>query len=191
MDIDIDFADRKIALEKLTHIIASRHTDTELVTHNTGVYFQNIPHNPVNNLSTIDYKTAEERGYFKIDFLNVHIYNGVKDNNHLLKLMETEPIWDLLQNDEFVNLLFHLNGHGDILRMTSPTSVEQLAAVLSMIRPAKRYLIGKDWNTIMNEVWVKPSDGSYAFKHSHAISYAMAVVIHMNLLCENLFSTPN
>ena len=152
------------------------------------MYFQNIPHNPVNNFSTIDYKTAEQRGYFKIDFLNVHIYNDIKDNDHLLKLMETEPIWDLLQNEEFVNLLFHLNGHVDILQKTLPTSVEQLAAVLSMIRPAKRYLIGKDWNTIMNEVWIKPDNGEYYFKHSHAISYAMAVIVHMNLLCEKLSS---
>ena len=188
MDIDIDFANRQFALEKLKHIIAVRQTDTEIVTHNTGVYFQNIPNNPVSNYSTIDYKTAEERGYFKIDFLNVHIYNDIKDNTHLVKLMETEPIWDLLQNEEFVNLLFHLNGHGDILRKTLPTSVEQLAAVLSMIRPAKRYLIGKDWNTIMNEVWVKPPDGSYAFKKAHSFSYAMAVIVHMNLLCEKLSS---
>ena len=191
MDIDIDFANRQFALEKLKHIIAVRQTDTDIVTHNTGVYFQDIPHNPVNNLSTIDYKTADERGYFKIDFLNVHIYNDIKDNNHLLKLMETEPIWDLLQNEEFVNLLFHLNGHVDILQKTLPTSVEQLAAVLSMIRPAKRYLIGKDWNTIMKEVWVKPDNGEYYFKKSHSFSYAMAVIVHMNLLCEKLSSIPD
>ena len=184
MDIDIDFADRTIALNTVKHIIASRKTETGLVPHNTGIYFQNIPHNPINNLSTIDYKTAEERGYFKIDFLNVHVYNGVKNNNHLISLMETEPLWDLLVNDEFVNLLFHLNGHGDILRQTLPTSVEQLAAVLAMIRPAKRYLIGKDWTTIMKEIWIKPTDGSYYFKQAHAISYSMAVIVQMNLLTE-------
>ena len=191
MDIDIDFPDRKLALAKLKHIVASRQTDTEAVAHNTGVYFHNIPHNPINNLSTIDYKTAEERGYFKIDFLNVHVYNNIQDNDHLLKLMETEPLWDLLENEEFVNLLFHLNGHVDILKQTLPTSVEQLAAVLAMIRPAKRYLIGKDWTTIMTEVWVKPANNEYYFKHAHAISYAMTVVVQMNLICENLLRTSN
>jgi hypothetical protein len=99
--------------------------------------------------------------------------------------METEPLWELLLNDEFVNLLFHLNGHGDILRKTLPTSVEQLAAVLSMIRPAKRYLIGKDWPTIMKEVWEKPVNDGYYFKKSHSHSYAMAIVVQMNLICEN------
>lgn len=184
MDIDIDFLDRKDALNKLKFITASRYTDNGLVPHNTGIYVQSIPHNPINNLSTIEYKQAEDRGYFKIDFLNVHVYNGVKDNNHLISLMETEPLWELLKNDEFVNLLFHLNGHGDILRQTLPTSVEQLAAVLAMIRPAKRYLIGKNWTTIMNEVWTKPDNNEYYFKKSHAHSYAMAIIVQMNLLVE-------
>jgi hypothetical protein len=191
MDIDIDFLNRQDALKHLKHIVAGRHTDTGMVAHNTGIYVQNIPYNPLTNLSTIDYKSAEDRGYFKIDFLNVNVYDGVKDNNHLLSLMEAEPIWDLLLNEEFVNLLFHLNGHGDILKQTLPTSVEQLAAVLAMIRPAKRYLIGKDWTTIMNEVWVKPTNGGYYFKHAHAISYAMVVIVQMNLLVEQLSSSTN
>lgn len=186
MDIDIDFLNRQDALVHLNHIVASRNTDTGMVAHNTGIYVQKIPYNPLSNLSTIDYKSAEERGYFKIDFLNVNVYDGVKDNNHLLSLMETEPLWDLLLNDEFVNLLFHLNGHGDILKQTRPTSVEQLAAVLAMIRPAKRYLIGKDWTTVMTEIWIKPTNGEYYFKKSHSFSYAMAIVVQMNLLAEQL-----
>ena len=189
MDIDIDFQNRNDALNLIKHIAASRSTDSGLVQHNTGIYVQQIPHNPFTNLSTIDYKTAETRGYFKIDFLNVNVYNGVKDNDHLLRLMEIEPIWELLLNDEFVNLLFHLNGHGDILRTTQPTSVEQLAAVLSMIRPAKRYLIGKDWNTVMKEVWITPTNGEYAFKKAHALSYAIAIVVQMNLIIENSLGT--
>jgi len=187
MDIDIDFKNRDDVLQYIPHIIASRNSPDGLIQHNTGIYVHKIPHNPFNNMSTIDYKTAEKRGYFKIDFLNVNVYNGIKDNAHLLRLMEIEPIWELLLNDEFVNLLFHLNGHGDILRQTRPTSVVQLAAVLSMIRPAKRYLIGKDWNTVMNEIWKTPSDGSYAYKKSHSISYAMAIVVQMNYICESLW----
>lgn len=189
MDIDIDFFNRQQALDKLKYRIACRSIDNNHIAHNTGVYFQNIPFNPLNNIATIDYKTAENRGYFKIDFLNVNVYEGVKDNKHLLSLMETEPLWDLLLNEEFVNLLFHLNGHSDILKSCHPTSVEQLAAVLAMIRPAKRYLIGKDWTTVMNEIWIKPNNGSYYFKHAHAISYAFVVIIQMNLIVEQLSST--
>jgi hypothetical protein len=183
MDIDIDFADRSIILDKLKHRVAKLDSNKK---HNTGVYVTEIPHNPIDNISTIDYKTAEERGYFKLDFLNVSIYKDVRDNEHLNVLMNKEPLWELLLEDQFVDLLFHLAGHGEILKKTCPTSVEQLAAVLAMIRPAKRYLIGKSWTTIMNEIWAKPETGEYYFKKAHAVSYAMAVVVHMNLLCEQL-----
>ena len=190
-DIDIDFFDRTLALEKFKHIPASRETTNGLVSHNTGVYMQPIPYNQITNMSTIDYKTAAARGYFKIDFLNVSVYNSIRDNTHLIFLMETEPLWELLKDEEFVNLLFHLNGHVDILRKTLPTSVEQLAAVLAMIRPAKRYLIWKDWDTIMSEVWIKPTSDEYFFKKSHAIAYSQLVVVQMNLLCEQFYATNN
>lgn len=183
-DIDIDFADRTNALKIFKHTVASRIERGDVKAHNTGIYVTEIPTDVKTNLSTIDYKTAEERGYFKIDFLNVGLYNGVRDEAHLQQLMEVEPLWDLLLQDDFVNLLFHINGHGDIVRKTPPNSVEQLAAVLAMIRPAKRYLIGKDWPTIMAEVWIKPENDEYYFKKAHAIAYAVAIVVQMNLICE-------
>jgi len=184
-DIDIDFADRDTVLSLIPHRVAVINNEKK---HNTGIYVTEIPHNPVDNHSTIDYKTAEDRGYFKLDFLNVSIYKDVKDDKHLQQLMETEPLWELLQHEEFVDQLFHLNGHTSILKQTCPTSVEQLAAVLAMIRPAKRHLIGKTWTEIMNEVWKKPEGDEYYFKKAHAVSYAMAVVVHMNLLCEQVSS---
>jgi hypothetical protein len=100
--------------------------------------------------------------------------------------MNKEPLWDLLEDDSFSSLLFHVNGHGEILKKMKPTTIEQLAAVLAMIRPAKRYLIGKDWNTVLNEVWKKPESEEYFFKKSHATAYAVAVVVQMNLICEQI-----
>jgi hypothetical protein len=185
MDIDIDFANRGEVLSKLKHRVAALATGKK---HNSGVYATEIPYNPVTNIATINYKTAEERGYFKIDFLNVSIYSDVRDEQHLEELMNKLPMWDLLEHDDFVDQVFHLSGHGNILREMKPKSVSQLAAVLAMIRPAKRYLIGKDWNTVMQEVWKKPTTDEYFFKHSHAISYSIAVVVHMNLLCEQISS---
>lgn len=185
-DIDIDFLDRTVPLEKLKHVTASMEDNGTYKKHNTGVYCTSVPYNPLTGLCTIDYKEAEARGYFKIDFLNVSIYKGVRDEEHLKQLMETEPLWDLLLQDDFVNLLFHVNGHGHILRQMEPKSIEQLAAILAMIRPAKRYLIGKDWTTIMNEVWIKPTTDEYFFKKSHATAYAMAIVVQMNLICESI-----
>ncbi len=185
-DIDIDFTDRDSALKLFKHVAASRLDGDKLVKHNTGVYFHEVPVKADVNLCAVPYDQAEDLGYFKLDFLNVSIYKGVRNEEHLIQLMETEPLWDLLLQDEFVNLLFHLNGHGDVLRKTCPTSVEQLSAVLAMIRPAKRYLIGKPWTTIMKEVWTRPTTDEYYFKKSHATAYAVAIIVQMNLICEQI-----
>ncbi len=185
-DIDIDFLDREQALKLFKHIGASRLDENKLVKHNTGVYLHEVPVNAPTGLCAVPYTEAEELEYFKVDFLNVSIYKGVKDEEHLIQLMNTEPLWDLLEQEDFVNLLFHVNGHTSILRQMKPTSIEQLGAVLAMIRPAKRYLIGKDWTTVMTEIWTKPENDEYFFKKSHAIAYATAIVVQMNLICEGI-----
>ena len=182
-DIDIDFADRDIILSQLDHRVAKLDTGKK---HNTGVYVTECPHNPVDNLCTIDYKTAEDRGYFKLDFLNVSIYKDVKDETHLISLMRKEPLWELLEHKDFLEKVFHLSGHESLLRQLKPTSVSQLAAALAIIRPAKRHLANERWETIMKEVWKKPENGEYYFKKAHAMSYAMACVVHMNLICEQI-----
>ena len=61
-DIDIDFADRNDLLDKLKHRVAKLDNGK---THNTGVYFTEVPHDPATNISTLDYDTAENRKYFK------------------------------------------------------------------------------------------------------------------------------
>lgn len=183
-DIDIDFFDRNIVLEKVPHHVAMRKQKGEDVKHNTGVYFTDIPHNPFTNLSTIEYDKAEERGYFKVDLLNVSMYEGIRDEEHLVTLLTQEPNWELLSYKEIVDQLFHINGHFDIVNKLKPKSIEQLAAVLAIIRPAKRHLADSDWSTINTEVWVKPEDNQYYFKKSHAISYSTAIVVQLNLMCE-------
>ncbi len=182
-DIDIDFANRDNALDLIKCVPAAINASKK---HNTGVYCTSIPYNPLTGMSSIDYNEAETRGYFKIDLLNVSVYEQVKDRAHLKQLMETEPLWDLLLQDDFSDLLFHVSGHGSILRQMAPTSIEQLAAVLAVIRPAKRHLIGQDWNTVMGEVWLKPEGDEYYFKKAHAVAYAHVVVVQMNLICEGL-----
>ena len=117
-DIDIDFADRTVLLDRLQHRVAKLPTGKK---HNTGIYATEIPHNPVDKLSTIDYETAEDRGYFKLDFLNVSIYKDIKDENHLVSLMNKEPLWQLLEHKEFVDQVFHLNGHSDLLKQLKPS----------------------------------------------------------------------
>jgi DNA polymerase III alpha subunit len=171
-DIDLDFFDRDNVLTKFKHIKGSRNEKDQLKKHNTGVYF---------------HKVADERGYFKIDMLNVHIYEHVKNEEHLQRLMGKEPLWELLEHEDFSERVFHLNGHNDLLKVLKPNSVEKLAATLAIIRPAKRHLANKDWQTIMNEVWTKPTGDEYYFKKAHAVAYAHAIVVHMNLICEELY----
>ena len=177
-------AGSQIALEKLTHRVAKLDTGKK---HNTGVYVTECPHNPVDNLCTVDYKTAEDRGYFKLDFLNVSIYDKVRDEEHLRHLMNKEPLWELLEEKDFCDLVFHVSGHHELIKKLKPKNIPQLAAVLAIIRPAKRHLQDSDWNTITEQVWTKPEEG-YFFKKAHAVSYAMACVVHINLLCEELNS---
>ena len=185
MDIDIDFANREEILSKLQHRVARLDSGKK---HNTGIYATEIPSNPVDNLATIDYKTAEDRGYFKLDFLNVSIYKDIADETHLIKLMNQEPIWELLEHQEFADQVFHLSGHSALLKKLKPQSIEQLAATLAIIRPAKRYLADYNWDKIFDEVWIKPKSDEYYFKKAHAFSYAFAVIVHMNLLCEKINS---
>ena len=188
-DIDVDFFDRTKALDILEHHIAMRDQKGQSVKHNTGIYFQQIPHNPFTNIATIDYKTAEDRGYFKVDFLNVSMYEGVRDETHLKKLLDQEPVWNLLEHEEVVTQLFHISDHYNILKKLKPTSIEELAAVLAIIRPAKRYLLDREWDIIRQEVWERPVEDLYFFKRSHAIAYAAAIVVQLNLICEQLTLT--
>ena len=185
-DIDIDFIDREQALSHFKHIRAMRIDNGEVTKHNTGVYMHEVPFDPINNMCSVEYKDAEEQNLFKIDFLNVSLYKGIKNEQHLNQLMETEPLWDLLTESEFSDKLFHVAGHSTILKIMKPQSIPQLAAVLAMIRPAKRNLVGQPWDTVMKNVWTKPEGDEYFFKKSHATAYAVAVVVQMNLICEQI-----
>lgn len=188
-DIDIDFADREKALALFRNIKASRLDSGNLVPHNTGVYLHKVPTHAPSALCSVEYKQAEADGYFKLDFLNVGIYKDIQTEEHLLSLMEKEPVWELLTHKEFSDSLFHVAGHSTLLNEMKPQNIPQLAAVLAMIRPAKRHLVGEKWDTVMKHVWTKPTDGTYYFKKSHATAYAVGVVVHMNLLCEQINSS--
>jgi|SRR6056297_2246082 len=181
-DIDIDVPDREQVLRLFPHTVASN----KIKQHNTGVYFHRVPEDPITGRCSLDYRDAEEQGYFKIDLLNVSIYKDVRDEAHMNELLEREPMWELLEEEEFCDMLFHMRGHHEICQKMRPRTVLELAAILAMIRPAKRHLIGKPWDQVMRMVWIRPEDDEYYFKRSHATAYAMTVVLHMNLLVEGL-----
>ena len=186
-DIDIDFADRNKALSLLEHIPASMIKENNLEKHNTGVYFHAVPVDPLSDLCSWDYQTAEQHDCYKIDLLNVHVYENIKSEDHLNNLIN-EPIdWDLFQHAEFVENLIHIGNHSALVTELKPKSITDLAIILALIRPGKRHLIESckkyGFDSIKNDIWLATED-SYSFKSSHAHSYALLVKVHACLLIE-------
>lgn len=186
-DIDIDVPDREAVLKLFRHTPASMVRDGKPVKHNTGVYFTPIPRDPASGLAAIDYETAENRGYVKMDLLNMHVYSNVRDEAHLQELLDREPEWNRLQDPEFFVELVHIGNHYDLMRqMPEPIdSIPRMAMFLAIIRPGKRHLAGKTWREVAETIWTRNENEGYAFKKSHAVSYAQLVAVHMNLLCES------
>ena len=183
-DVDIDMANRDKFLELFDPIPASIKREQSYEKHNTGVYFQPIPSFPLEGYSTIDHKEAEDMGYFKVDVLNNSAYKDIIDEAHLDSLLAKEPMWELFEHEEIVKQLFHVGNHYDIIKQHQPKNVEQLAMILAMIRPGKRYLVGNSWDIIEKEVWERTDD--YFFKKSHAIGYAMVIIVQLNLLVDKV-----
>lgn len=185
-DIDIDLGDRTQALAHISHVPASILRDGKLVKHNSGIYVTDIPVDPYTGQSSLDYQAAELRGYVKLDLLNVSLYTQITSEAHLTELMNREPEWERLYDPEFFARLIHVGSHYDtLLKMPEAVNtIPRMAMFLSVIRPAKRHLIGKKWAEVAATVWERPSDDGYYFKKSHAVSYAHLVVVNMNLLTQ-------
>jgi hypothetical protein len=181
-DIDIDFADRSKILELIKHTPARQESNIESKQHNSGVYVTDIPRDAVHHCASIDYKEAESRGYFKIDFLNVNVYQHIKDQAHYNTLLAQDPMWERLMDKNFCTQVIHVANNFNAIVQMKPDSIPRMAMFLALIRPAKKHLIGKSWNEIAETIWNKPDNGEYYFKKAHAVSYAKLVALHMNIL---------
>jgi hypothetical protein len=181
-DIDIDFGNRDNILQHIKHVPAARRTINPIRKHSTGIYVTDIPYDAINEMANLDYADAEKRGYIKLDFLNVHVYDKIRDEEHLNSLMH-EPDWTKLNNRAFVEKLIHLSNHYQSMQKMPEAinSIPRLAMFLAVIRPAKKHLIGLPWKEVAKTVWDKDADG-YTFKKSHSLAYAHLVVVHMNML---------
>ena len=186
-DIDIDFADRSIALSLIKHVPASQLVNGIPRVHNSGVYVTAIPTDPVHNYASIEYNKAEHRGYFKIDFLNMSVYQLITGPEHYATAVSTEPTWNRLwQEPNWAKQLAHVGNYTDLLREMKPDSIPRMAAFISIIRPGKAHLQRQPWDTVFASVWDGDESRGYAFKKSHAISYAALVALHMNLLSSSV-----
>jgi hypothetical protein len=183
-DIDIDLADRQVLLSLIQHVPARQKlNDSKIKIHNSGIYVTDIPQDPVNRCSAIEYEAAEQRGYFKIDLLNMSVYQLIHNSVHYKHMLSQEPNWSRLWTDSnWAEKLIHVGNYTDLLKSMKPDSIARMAAFISVIRPGKAHLQNKDWKTVFESVWDGDGSQGYTFKHSHAIGYSTLVALHMNLL---------
>lgn len=182
-DIDLDFANREDVLKLIQHIPARQVVEGKVRKHNSGVYVTDIPTDPINECAAIDYQTAEQRGYFKIDFLNMHVYKLIQSPDHYQQMLDATPLWDRLwQDSAWASQLVHIGNYTELLKTMKPDSIPRMAAFISVIRPGKAHLQNKPWAEVFANVWDGDDSRGYTFKHAHAISYAALVALHMNLL---------
>jgi hypothetical protein len=184
-DIDIDLADRDQLL-KLIHAIPARQTTQgQTRRHNSGVYVTDIPYDPVNECAAIDYELAEDLGYFKIDLLNMSVYQLIKSPEHYRQMLDQEPDWTRLWTDaNWAKQLVHVGNYTDLLASMRPDSIPRMAAFISIIRPGKAHLQNQPWSEVFESVWDGDDSKGFVFKHAHAIGYAALVALHMNLLSQ-------
>lgn len=182
-DIDIDFADRQQILSIIKHTAAMQHHDGKVRRHNSGVYVTDIPRDSINDCAAIDYQTAEQRGYFKLDFLNMSVYQLVRDPEHYKSVLAADVNWARLWTDPiWAAQLVHVGNYADLLQTMKPDSIPKMAAFISIIRPGKAHLQNRSWAEVFAAVWDGDESRGYTFKKSHSLGYAQLVALHMNLL---------
>ena len=184
-DIDIDLADRDQLLQLIDATAAMQTHEGKIRRHNSGVYVTDIPYDPLHECAAIDYETAETRGYFKIDLLNMSVYQLVQSPEHYEAMVNQTPDWQRLWTDPaWASQLVHVGNYTDLLKSMKPDSIPRMAAFISIIRPGKAHLQNKPWADVFKTVWDGDSSRGFVFKKSHAVSYAMLVKLHMNLLSQ-------
>lgn len=184
MDIDIDFPEPRQVIDSLRCVQAREENGRR---HQSGVYFQDIPINPLDGLAVWDFRTAAKKGYFKVDCLSNSIYKGVRDEAHLVALATREPPWEMFEDSATVSRLKQIGKpkHLPVLQKIKPRTIEDLALCLALIRPAKRLLKDKSRAEIEAAIWTPTEEeGAYAFKRSHAIAFATSLVVQLNLMLE-------
>lgn len=182
-DIDLDLADRNQLLKLINTTPARQTHQGQVRRHNSGVYATNIPYDPVNQCAAIDYKAAEELGYFKIDLLNMSVYQLITSPEHYATALAQEPDWaKLWTNTEWAQQLVHIGNYTDLLKEMRPDSIPRMAAFISIIRPGKAHLQRQPWDVVFDSVWDGDDSCGFVFKKSHSLSYAMLVALHINLL---------
>lgn len=185
MDIDVDTSPTFDPTVLFPWARAAVVRDGSYTQHPCGVYPQTIPIDPITKLAAIPYDAAEELGYLKIDFLHLNVYQLFKDRAEIDDLLTKDPDWTLLQVPSNHFKLFQLSNHGELLLKLKPSSIEDMADVMALIRPGKRQLVPlyqKSKDLARPLIWKKDDQGGYAFKKSHALSYSYVLWLQLHLI---------
>jgi hypothetical protein len=186
-DVDIDFADRQQIIDLIKCTPARQRTADGMLPkkHASGVYVTPIPYDPQTGCAAISFEAADDRGYFKLDLLNMSVYSLIRDQAHYDNLLAQQPQWQLMwEQPGLAEQLVHVGNYAQLLKEMQPDSIPRMAAFISIIRPGKAHLKNKPWDEVFASVWDGDSSDGFVFKKSHAVSYAKLVALHLNLLCE-------
>lgn len=88
-------------------------------------------------------------------------------------------------NEDNVLKLFQISKHFNIINQVRPQSIQELADVVALIRPNKRHLLNeyrKNKSKIRPQLYRQADDDKSSFKRSHAIAYAMTIVLQLHLI---------
>lgn len=197
-DVDIDVKNSKEVIEKLPCIRSVEIIKEDgMLVHKSGIHFDNIPVDPVSGYASIQYKEAERLGYQKVDILSQSAYEHVRDREHLKELMAHEPDWTLLLVPEIVEQLSQIKKHIALLQVWKPSTVDELAMFIAMIRPGKRHCQSMNsWAEVGATIWDYSTIGLDGagnklryFKKPHAYAYSLMIVVQLNALVEFLTSS--
>ena len=187
-DVDIDVSERSHALAGIlsTGVPASMTIDGELKKHPTGIFVQNIPTCPISGLAAFpsgkkSFDIAEELGYIKLDILPNGALLGIETPDHMDELNKKidQIDWDWFQDEMIVCHLHHLGNYFEVVSAYEPNCVQHIAMLIAMIRPAKKHLIGEQWDVIEREIWVRGDNDDYFFKKSHAFGFAQLILVQL------------
>ncbi len=184
-DVDIDVNAKCNRTEYGTRAMVYNEDAMRILPHPSGVYLETVPVDAQTGLCAFDYKYGDEAGFIKVDILTNRTYDIFSSKQELTRFSLMEPDWSWLMDETFVEKLPHISKHFDVVTKIQPKSVEELADLIALIRPAKISLIPqyrKATAAVKRRLYSRPLDGTAYFKKSHAVAYAIMIVAYMNKL---------
>lgn len=182
-DIDLDVVDAHKVQEYGVRAMLYNETLAKVMPHPSGIYLEDVPVDEATGLCAFDYEYGNETGFAKLDILSNSAYKIFKDKKDLIKHVNMKPDWEKFLDPKYHTQLPHIANYGEIIGLVKPQSIEEVADITALIRPAKIkylnvYLQSK--HRARRNLYKRPADGGMYFKRAHAISYAVMIVAVFN-----------